>query len=363
MGNRELEQAIRANRDDEQRYLVYADWLAEKGEPLGELIHIATKNDASLRAREQELIAALKLPPADLATVTWRYGLLDSVHLTNNRDWMNDSFDTLGLAAEPVFSSPAAVVLRELRLGVLRWDSNHIDVPAIIRAAGTHDFAAGLSDLLLGDAYDVDTAMMMVGAIGEAISSSFPNLRTLKIRSGSQDYANGPPTFGLDGFDLPELRTLVVRTCAMRKNRLAAILAARLPKLEELVLWFGATNYDSDVTAADLAPFLADPPFPTVRRLGIANIEGSDALVEMLARSPLAPRLEALDLSKGTLGPDGARSLAAQAKRFPALQRLDVSESFLDEESIGALTASFPSVDADEQRDEDGENRYVAEHE
>ncbi|MGC4120656.1 MAG: hypothetical protein QM765_39985 [Myxococcales bacterium] len=65
----------------------------------------------------------------------------------------------------------------------------------------------------------------------------------------------------------------------------------------------------------------------------------------------------------GTLDDDGARALAAQARRLPKLQRLDVSRNFLGPLGIAALQRAFPSVNARDQKvdfDGDPARRYVS---
>lgn len=73
--NLQLEAEIARNPDDPGAYSVYADWLAARGDPLGELITVATAlderpGDLTLAAREQELLGANAL---SLADPRWRW--------------------------------------------------------------------------------------------------------------------------------------------------------------------------------------------------------------------------------------------------------------------------------------------------
>jgi uncharacterized protein (TIGR02996 family) len=91
--NPELEARILANPDDLSAYLVYGDWLSERGDPRGELIAVQAKlrekpGDRDLETQEAKLLGenretwlgdlAAKEGPKDLV-VTWRLGFLDSV--------------------------------------------------------------------------------------------------------------------------------------------------------------------------------------------------------------------------------------------------------------------------------------------
>lgn len=356
---------IRERRDDPSAYLVYADWLTEHASPVGELITVqhalAKGKDAALSKRETQLLASLALPARSLATVGFRFGLFDWLRLENAEDWMSETFDPLALAG-PLFAHTACGALRELRIGILRWDENDRDVPAVLRAAGERPWAQGLERLHLGDvSRDIDMAHHVVGAVGAVVTASFPKLRWLKIHSGEQTWRR-KNTFVLAGLELPELEELVVETCSLSRKRLAEVLGARLPELERLALWFGSEDQGANCRAKDLEPLLSGEVFPGVVHLGLQNAEFSDDLARRLPGSAIAARLASLDLSLGTLTDEGARALAAGAARFPALQRLDVNDNFLSDAGLAALRAGFRcEVASKEQKaDEDPDYRYVS---
>jgi uncharacterized protein (TIGR02996 family) len=364
-----LEEAIRAAPDDPAPYLVYADWLQAQGSPHGELITVqhalAEKpKDRKLAAREKTLLEALALPPPDLATVGWRWGFFEWLRLENKRDWMDDSFDALALA-RPLFAAPMCAALRELRLGVLRWEHNEEDVPAVLAEAARQPWAASLQRLHLGDVgRDIDLDHHVIGDVGKLISKVFPALTWLKLHSGGQSWHGKPDkNFGLAGLDLPGLRELTVETCSMSKKRLKALLAAKLPHLERLELWFGSRDYGADATVRDLQLLLGGEVFPGVTQLGLRNFEKTEELARQLPDSPIAARLETLDLSMGTLSDEGAGVLAKGARAFSRLRTLDVDDSFLTPDGVKALRAAFSaeviSRSQTKEEYEEGE-RYVS---
>jgi uncharacterized protein (TIGR02996 family) len=358
--NDALEAAIRSNRDDPAPYLVYADWLQSRGNPLGELIVLQhAGKDASA------IVAGLALPEHDLAVYEWRWGLLRGVTLANARDHMAEDFDAAAVARQ-VFAHPACAALERLHTGVLRWDYNHVDVPAVIAEAGRHVWAASLVTLRLGDLEDVDMAHHVIGDVGAAITASFPGLRELILHSGDQSWRGEGETFAFGGLALPALRALVIETCAMTGARLDQLRGAKLPVLDKLVLWFGSRRHDADYALEEIEPTVAR--FPTVTRLGLCNSEDADELAAIVAGWPIAKQLVALDLSMGTMSDDGARALAAVAAAFPKLAELNVGENHLTDEGIDALRAAYPFVSADDQKEDDlsipGEvYRYVSVHE
>ena len=346
--NPELEAAIREDRSDPGPYGVYADWLQTRGAEVGELVALAAAIERRPDRRKQQLFAALAgrlaLPTAEFATFGYRHGFWQWLRFENAKDWMESKFEPAQLA-QKLFSNPLCAALDELRLGILRWDHNYEDVPAVLAIAGGFAWSKTLSRLHVGDVTDqIDMAHHVIGDVGRPITKGFPALRWLKLHSGSQTWRGGAETFGVRGLELPQLETLIVETCAMTKLRLKHLLAAQLPALTRLELWFGSPGMDCTATVRDLEPLLGGKLFPRLRHLALVNHEFTDALIARLADSPLAARLHTLDLSKSTLDDASAPALAALAPRFGALEVLDVDDNFLTSSGLRALRAAFAGV-------------------
>ncbi len=353
--NAELEGAIRSSRHDGGAYDVYADWLQARGDALGELIALQRalerKSDPRKQRRADEIIAGLGLPNEKLATFGWRWGLWQWLRLETKANWTNEKFDAIAFAG-PLFAMPACAALEELRIGILRWDFNHVDVPAVLAEASKHAWARDLRRLTLGTVDDeIDMAYHVIGRVGAAISTVFPRLESLKLHSGDHSWL-AENTFVIGALDLPELAELVLETDSMSKARLADVLAARTPKLERLQLWFGSADEGADSELADLQPLLEGRVFPKLRHLGLCNTAFEDELARTIHAAPIAAQLESLDLSKGTMNDEAAVELARYAARFPKLKTLSVAENFLTRSGIAALAKAFGKVqlDATEQR-------------
>ena len=361
-----LETALRARPDDQAEYLVFSDFLQGAGEPIGELIAVqvalAKKKTPVLAKREKVLIKSLALLDADLGALTFRWGLLDSVKLENSRDWMDEQFDVRPVL-EKLFGSPACVALRELKVGVIRWDHQEKDLEALFALAGRHAWAKSLQRLHLGDLDNVDMAHHSIGTVGRPISAAFPGLRSLVLHSSEKSWAGGHRTFDFSGLALPELRHLVIETCSMNKRRLKELWAAKLPKLEGLTLWFGSDEHGVDCGVDELAPLLEGKAFPHLRHLGLANAEFEPEIAAALPSSKLAPQLESLDLSMGTLDDSHLERLVDGAKAFKKLKTLDVRENFFSKKGLAALEKAYASVDAKDQKapwEDDPAYRYVS---
>jgi hypothetical protein len=291
-----------------------------------------------------KIIAGLGLPSEDAATFGWRYGMWQWLRIET--EWQDEygeegKLEPLELARR-LFAMPTCAALEELRIGMLQWDDNDELVPEVLAEAGKHAWASGLHRLHLGDlSGDVDMAHHRVGTVGKLISKAFPALRWLKIHSGTGWGDTAETGLGVQGLDLPELTELTIETCSLSSKRLKHLLAAKLPKVEKLELWFGSENYGADCKVRDLEPLLAGKAFPKVRHLGLRNAEATNDIAAALPGSAIARRLATLDLSMGTLTGAGARALADGAARFAALEKLDVDDNFLDPAALRTLATAF----------------------
>ena len=345
--NAGLERAIRGG--DAGACGVYADWLQSQGSVMGEWIALAAalegQSDQRKQARLAELTGMLRLPSEEFATWETKHGFFQWLRLENSNDWMTEAFDA-EVFVRKLFATPLCASLAELRIGILRWDQNSQDVPRVLEVAGDFAWSKTLTALHLGDvSSNIDMLHHVIGDVGAIITKTFPALRSLTLHSGAQAWRNVGETFGVAGLALPELATLVVETCAMTRERLRELLAAKLPALTRLELWFGGMDRDATATVDDLAPLFDEDPFPGVTRLGLCNQEFGGELLELLAEAKLAERIVTLDLSRSTLDATTAPQLAAMAKLFPALRVLDVSDNFLSADDLATITSAFANVE------------------
>ena len=335
-----LEAAIREHPDDPAPYLVYADWLQSHGSPLGELIVLAQRNK---KKQAEALAKKITSVPHDMVEAESRFGLWRSIAINNTVDHSDATWDPLPMV-RAVFSSPLCIALEELRLGMFRWDFH--DEPAVIAEAAKHAWAKDLARLTVGDVdRDIDMAHHAIGDVGKAITKAFPNLRSLELRSGSQDWRGGHETFGFGGLDLPKLEELVIETCAMSTKRMKALTAAKLPALEKLEVWFGSTTHEQITKSATVAPIWDGKTFPKLKHLGLCNTEMAADFVRLVPASKLAPQLEVLDFSRSTLDDNELRELAAEPKQFPKLKRLILDDTYVTSPGVKQAKTAFKGVE------------------
>ena len=306
--NPELEDRIAAGED---AYAVYGDWLAERGDPRGELIAIAlareVADDEALRARERALfdeyafewLGQLAWAPVAEATVTWRRGFLDAVrfgvdYVHDERGYVGSAFEIRELARLPGTRFVQTVELWRKEM----WDDEVF--------------------VAIGEGLRARTLSIRTPELSEAgnVEPAYPGLATLReLRIESR-------AFELGAVDLPALRSLELVTRGLTRDNLASVLAANCPELERLVLWLGETGlHDCDVELADLDALLATDRFPKLRELGLCG-GNIPAVLERTIGTPLLARLKVLDAAGGYLDGTDVYWVMQHASAFAHLEAL-----------------------------------------
>jgi uncharacterized protein (TIGR02996 family) len=354
--NLELEAAIVADPDAREGYAVYADWLLERGDIRGELINVQlarelAPEDPDLLRREQELLAkhgegwlAGATSPLFRVEVSWRRGFIDTavIHGAYKSDDASRAYRML-------VDAPAARVLR--RLVIAAGLSHHGDPPddvSVLEALRDHPPPA-LRSLEI-TAFDDQLAWTHVGELAIA-GPALAGLEELAIIAGRMT---------LGRLDVPRLRRLHLETGGLPGHVLADLAEASWPSLESLVIFFGTEEYGGSCTPAGVEPILAGDLLPAVTELGLCNGEFGDELAVRVCSAKILPRLHRLDLSQGTMGPDGARALLAHADRFAHLEALDLSQNYLPGAMEPELARLCPAVKLGHQKVEDEWGRYVS---
>jgi uncharacterized protein (TIGR02996 family) len=338
--NAELEKAIRANPEDPEAYLVYADWMQANGELRGELAvlqHANKKKEANAMLRKYAgwfLDDFAKKHAPEVFELEWFCGFIRKARI----GWASFSYGLEGddddgssidwgerceRAIVELLRLPSAQFIQELDLGPVPGDEECALGP-LARAIEIAK-PPTLRRLVLAHTGEWDISSTSTAAPD---SKSIRNLRELVLGGGT-------PTIGK--LDLPELRTFAVRTGGLGKTALANIAAAKWPKLERLEIWTGDPNYGSTCTAKQLAPILAATGLPKLAHFQLQNCAFADEAVKLLIKSKLLPQLETLDLSMGNLSDAGARLMIEHADAFRHLALLDLDDSALTDPAMRGL--------------------------
>lgn len=411
-GNPRLEKAIEADPTNLETWSVYADWLQEQSDPRGELAATqlgleSSPKDKALLAAEKRLLKEhrdtligpfarylCKSGKKDVPGITqkaplepdhrevkqdaapwhieWRAGFFRSVTVAYpGMDWSSPergdddedspdgswypSHDVAKLLVQ-LLASPGARFLTGLRLGMPNdMEDGEQSYREVVKKLAAADLSR-LRSLYIGDIAreESEVSWINIGDISK-LYKSLGKLQALTIR-GSSDLKLGK-------IELPELRELTIITGGMKKSNVAAICAARWPKLEKLELWLGTPHYGGDVALKDLKALLDGKAFPKLTSLGIRNCEFADEVASALGSAKIVKQLKKLDLSKGTMTDAGVDAMIAAKHAFAHLVHLDLSDNYLAK-STRTATQIIPAVRTKPQRtpDEyDGQvHRYAA---
>ncbi|MBA3499886.1 MAG: TIGR02996 domain-containing protein [Myxococcota bacterium] len=341
--NEALEAAILRDPDDLEAYAVYGDWLAEQGDPRGELI--ATQIAADQTADPEMQRAALRvfskhrdyfigrlgsMIAAD--SFTWRAGFIHRVVLSPDRLLIEDGArvaSSLGEVVAALLAHPSARFLMEL---VVRTNNHDLwnntvgsqkDIVGAIAAARP----LVLRRLQLGDAA---FGWANIGSLDHAWPALAP-LHELVLQG----------QFTLGAVVLPELRTIDVWPNPFRKKLARELLEAPWPKLRTLSLHLGNCH---DHVVRELVALLNRTDLPALVDLRLPAFRHAQTLIEQLSRSPLLARLQTLDLSHGSISDHGVRPILANADAFAHLSRLDLSDTAVTAKTFARLRHVLPNV-------------------
>jgi uncharacterized protein (TIGR02996 family) len=354
---RELEALVLAKPDDDAPRLVMADWLSDRRDPRGELIHAQcalarmTPGDVAAEALEERVVDLLaeherrwSAPVRELGgldrdadAVSFVRGFVESVTL--------DASLVPGTLAELRRRAP----LRELRVRV-----DAADELDRLAEAGGFDLPALSLERRAADLEEDPGYLHFPGPTPQApVYRGLPfGPRFARLSLGDPlrrlDLGRWPPEDVPLLADMPQLSGLKsLRADAQNPQAVFALVSARhLRSLGELVLTSSSLGSGGALVVArgaprplerleitrggiDVAAFdalFSSGALASLTELGLSHSRVAFQGARALGRSPHLQRLRALDLREAWIGPDGLSALLA-SRTLPALERLDVSET------------------------------------
>ena len=369
-----FEAAIAADPDNRDTYLVYGDWLEQRGDSRGALIAIGTElvknpTHAKMLAAHREHLAAhpeilgMLVGCMDMLTdVEWAYGFIRACRVATTFERFDQRLPA-GQTHELVWDVLRYLLdgqgpgrfLQRLTLGMVNFDGGNFYEYAI-KALAEHPRPT-LTTLVIGD-FTRDQSELNWATLGglHALWPQVPNLRELTLRGGSMKRL-GP-------ISLPKLERFTTITGGLDAESLEHIARAAWPELHMLSLQIGLGHQGAATNVRAVEPLLAGTTAPKLTSLGILNCGFTDELIDRLVESPLVAQLTALDLSMGTLGERGVEVLCQHADRFAHLV-LQIDDNYVTADGCAALRQVFKEVHVGTQRDDAGdpEDRHASAYE
>jgi hypothetical protein len=277
-------------------------------------------------------------PVTDPAAVAWRLAM----EYDQSPEGFAAEFDAFLADVGP---SVTALVIGE-------WGSCNTEPPPVGPLAERAADLPNLRALFIGDIVGDECEVSWLQVDDPApLLAAYPALTHLRVR-GSTD---------LSPVVHKELRELVLESGGLPAATVRAVGYSELPALTHLELWLGDPHYGGDATVDDLAGILAGARLPALTHLGLRDAHDADHLMAAVADAPVVARLRHLDLSMGTLGDDGVRTLLA-GQPLTHLATLNLRHHFVSPELAARVVAELPGVQVDvaePQAELDG-TRYVA---
>jgi hypothetical protein len=178
--------------------------------------------------------------------------------------------------------------------------------------------------------------------------SAYPGLEVLRIRGGN--------ALELPETEYRELRELVIETGGLPSSVVESLGNSRLPALRKLELWLGSDSYGFDGKLSTYQQLLEKIEPQRLEYLGLCDSEITDQLATHLAGQGWLGSLHTLDLSKGTIGDEGARALLA-SPHLAGLKVLDLRHHYISPPVVQQLKALPLTLHIDAGQDPD--DRYV----
>lgn len=316
--NPDLERQIREAPDNIGAYQVYADWLQEHADPLGELIALsiaAGKSDEDLARFERHLkrfeayfLGGLAPQLQGRIALTWRAGLVQRIEEIGDPVAPEVWTTLLGLR---VCELVEAISLRSPCSPTL----DHAIASAAPESMRSLTLAQTLGVLPVELLQRSLHALSIHGTFAMTVDQhTFPPVERLELRV--------PAVRSVVPIELP-IRELTIVTSSPTVELLAQ---AKLPRLERLTLLLG------DTSATTVFPLLEVIQAP-VTRLVLRDGQLDPSAFTRLAKFPLAAKLTTLGLVHFGLTDASIAPLAA-IRGFSALAELDVSDNELTREGL-----------------------------
>lgn len=374
-----LEQAIEDDFDDLASHMAYADYLAEQGDPRGELIQVQLaleegdrpehereqlqkREEALLKQHLRTWLGDLAVPLHDEPVIpesTWTGP--GETQFTFSRGWI----DTLTIGklnvelAQQLAASSQLRMLRELtiqRMEYYAWSGHEgelsyepdeempagLDYPQLLPLA-----RASLGNVKRFIVGDMDDGQCVANGYGiPDLIVNMPKLEELRL------FAHDVDTEFLFSYEMPHLRVLQIYHCHeypledLARNKSMGNLTHLLCHPHALE----PGDEGAYIGLAELRAIVRSKKLKSLSHLQLRVADFADQGCKEIVRSGILKRLKWLDLRSGGITDEGALTLVG-CDDLDRLEHLDLERNYLSVDGIREIKAVLPHAIVEDQID------------
>jgi hypothetical protein len=212
------------------------------------------------------------------------------------------------------------------------YDSDDTYADALAKMAELGPYP-NLKNLKVADANwdEAEISWIEVGDMTKAFEVS-PGLEGLHVKGSS---------VSMDVVSHENLKTLTFLSGGLDGGIARNVGKSNFPNLETLNIFFGSEEYGADGTVDDIKDILKGEKLPNLKNLGLKNAEFQGDIAKALVDSEILPRLETVDLSMGWMLDSEAQVLLDNSDKFAHLTKIDVSDNYLSPDMVQRLKDVF----------------------
>ncbi|MDR1161983.1 MAG: STM4015 family protein [Tannerellaceae bacterium] len=175
---------------------------------------------------------------------------------------------------------------------------------------------------------DIDQEESEISWIDQAnlspLLDAMPRLRDLRIK--------GTHSLSIGQKPRPNLRSLEIISGGLHPGILDDVLKSDFPNLETLILYVGIDDYGFEGPLEVFKPLFSKEKFPKLTYLGLVNAQEQDQIVTFFLESDILPQLETMDIAAGVLTDKGGQLLLDNVDKIKHLKCIDMKYNYLSEE-------------------------------
>ena len=251
-----------------------------------------------------------------------------------------------GTMVEDILADPEFPELEELIIG--SWGSAYEDdcQPLLDAIVENADKFSHITKLFVGD---MDFEECEVSWIEQAdyskLWAALPALEQLTIKGSSE--------LELGEINHSNLKSFEIICGGLPVSVIQSIEKAKLPQLEELMLYIGVEDYGFDGDVSDIEKMLENSDFSNLKILGLMDSEIQDEITEVVVKSKYMKQIQKLALSYGTLTDKGGEILLKELPSFENIKEVDLEYHYLSDKMVAKLDKLSIDIWTDDPQEDD----------